>query len=91
MAQIGNMVKMTSRFKLNSNVLSGTIPTQVGRLTKMFAKFDLGSNKFCEDVPTEVQALSSAVTDSWSVTTGNSIGTYCIAPTPVSAFFVFSW
>ena len=79
------MVKMTSRFKLQLNEFSWTIPTQLGKMTKMFAHYDLTSNKLCSDVPTEVQALSSGVTTSWSVTTGNSIGTHCIAPTAVSA------
>mmetsp|Transcript_87187 Transcript_87187/g.247539 ORF Transcript_87187/g.247539 Transcript_87187/m.247539 type:complete len:654 (-) Transcript_87187:105-2066(-) len=83
--EIGNMVEMISRFKLNGNSFSSTIPTQIGRLTKMVGKFDLSSNMFTGDVPTEVQALSSGVTDSWQVTTGNSIGTYVPTQVPIPA------
>ena len=49
----------------------------------MASYFKLYNNSFCSTVPTEVQALSSGITEGWSVTTGNSIGTTCVGYTPV--------
>ena len=71
------MISITSGFKLFSNTLSSTIPTQLGRLAKMTSSFNLASNKLCSDVPTEVSALSTNVHNNWYVTPDNSIGTVC--------------
>jgi hypothetical protein len=68
---------MAAYFVLNSNRLTGAIPSQLGRLTRMTNWFSLSSNKLCGAVPPQVAALSSTVYSNWQIGTGNTLGTRC--------------
>ena len=97
--QLGRLTKMFAKFVLSSNMFTGDVPTEVGRLRRCLPSLlssnmfsgDIPIRRtppsfrapLTPRSPSQVQALSSGVTDSWQVKTGNSIGTYL--PTPVSA------
>jgi len=87
--ELGKLRQLTDGFRIYDNSFSSSIPTELGSFTAITGAFQLNDNEFCDDLPTEVQALSSSSVGSWTVTTGNNIGTSCCqiagtcAPSPV--------
>ena len=72
---------MKENIHLESNALSGSIPSELGALSKMTGEFYLFSNRLCGAIPSEVSALSTQVTSGkWDVAPGNNFG-----PTPCSS------
>jgi len=83
-SQLGQLTRMSNQFLLDSNSLTGSLPSQLGRLTAMTSNYALYSNLLCDDIPTEVSVLSSQVTSSWGILSGNSLGTRCCISLPTS-------
>ena len=72
---------MTSFLGLQSNKLTGEIPSEFGLMTGVTYSFYLHSNDLCGAIPAEVATLSSSsVTGGWDITTDTFVG-----PTPCPA------
>ena len=72
---------MTSFLGLQSNQLTGEIPSEFGLMTGVTYSFSLHSNDLCGAIPAEVATLSSSsVTGGWDITTDTFVG-----PTPCPA------
>ena len=72
---------MTSFLGLQSNQLTGEIPSEFGLMTGVTYSFSLHSNNLCGAIPAEVATLSSSsVTGGWDITTDTFVG-----PTPCPA------
>ena len=69
------MVVLRNRFKLESNFLSSSLPSELAAMTKLGDEFHVNGNEaLCGVLPPEVASLSRSIT-SWLVQTGTSIGT----------------
>ena len=57
--QLGNLVKMETRFRAHENALSSTVPTELGNMISMVSDFNFRDNSLSSELPTELGKLEN--------------------------------